>query len=327
MADTQRAFLPFESGALDWPSSCLIIRAGQDLTVDPNSLLIEQGFKPVADALQAKGYTVTPSADGRFSMVIVILTRSRAENLANIARACAMAETSVIVSGAKTDGMDSLVKAVKARVTLDGVQSKSHGKVMWFPPFPAEDWQIGGQITKNADGYLTCPGVFSADRIDPGSALLLEHLPAKLSGEWADLGAGWGYLSAQLLGNFPTITHLDLFEAEHLALTCAKQNVSDPRARFHWADVHALPKSMRYDGVIMNPPFHHDRAADPALGKGFIQAAARLLKPGGQMLCVANRQLPYESTLDQYFRHWEIVAQTGVYKVVHAKRPNSRNVL
>ncbi|MCB7212868.1 methyltransferase, partial [Lactiplantibacillus plantarum] len=47
--------------------------------------------------------------------------------------------------------------------------------------------------------FLSRPGVFAWDRIDPASALLAEHLPADLAGRAADLGAGYGYLSRELL--------------------------------------------------------------------------------------------------------------------------------
>src|SRR3546814_1432619 len=40
-----------------------------------------------------------------------------------------------------------------------------------------------------------------------------EHLPADLHGHAADLGAGGGYLSVELLQRCPGITALDLFEA------------------------------------------------------------------------------------------------------------------
>ncbi|KAG0921461.1 hypothetical protein G6F32_015094 [Rhizopus arrhizus] len=63
--------------------------------------------------------------------------------------------------------------------------------------------------------------VFAWDRIDPASALLAEHLPADLAGRAAALGAGYGYLSRELLERCPKITALDLYEAEQRALALA----------------------------------------------------------------------------------------------------------
>ena len=40
---------------------------------------------------------------------------------------------------------------------------------------------------------MTVPGIFSADGIDPASALLADNLPEKLGARVADLGGGWAF--------------------------------------------------------------------------------------------------------------------------------------
>ena len=59
------------------------------------------------------------------------------------------------------------------------------------------------------------------------------------------------------------------------------------------------------------------------LATAFIVAAARILKPNGRFLMVANRQLPYEATVTANFRHWEKLAEDGLYKIIQAERPRS----
>jgi 16S rRNA (guanine1207-N2)-methyltransferase len=74
----------------------------------------------------------------------------------------------------------------------------------------------------------------------------------------------------------------------------------------------------------MNPPFHHGlhggRQADPDLGRRFIQCAASTLVQGGKLLMVANRNLPYEETLNAVFRRVEKIADEAGYKVFEATR-------
>ena len=127
--------------------------------------------------------------------------------------------------------------------------------------------------------FLSRPGVFAWDRIDPASALLAEHLPADLAGRAADLGAGYGYLSRELLERCPKITALDLYEAEQRALALAELNLAPPpRAlplRFLWRDVTAGIEP-GYDVIISNPPFHTPSRADrPDIGQRFIAVARR----------------------------------------------------
>jgi len=305
---------------LDVPKgNLLVIRApdAMGLSDFPN-VTVEQSFAPVFNRFENTGIDVTPRAEGRFAMVMVNLTRSRPENLCNIARACEMSDGVVLVNGAKTDGIESLLKQVRKETTVE-VISKAHGKVFWFDATPMpEAWLEAGKLAENQAGYLTAPGMFSHEKIDSGSALLAPYLGG-LKGRVADLGAGWGWLAAQAIG--PEVEELVLFEAEQKALDAARQNLDDPRVQFVWADVLSLPKTPPFDAVISNPPFHQGRAAEPELGVGFIQAAAKILKPKGRFLMVANRQLPYEHALDAAFRKWEILAQTGGFKIFGASLP------
>ncbi len=319
MSTTPRFLTPFAQGFVEMPESLLAIRPSDSIGLSGfENVAIEQGFYPVAKALEGAGFTTSPRAGGRYGMVLVNLTRAKAENLANIARASAMSAGLVLVNGAKTEGIESLLKAVK-KITPVEVLSKAHGKVFWFEatPMPPE-WGTGGELSANKDGFITAPGMFSPEKVDVGSALLAPYLEG-LKGRVADLGAGWGWLAAQALG--PDVSELVLFEAEHLALEAAKRNLADPRVRFEWADVLSLPKQLPFDVVVCNPPFHLSRSAQPELGVGFIQAAAKLLKPKGQLLMVANRQLPYERPLESAFRKVEMLRQTNGFKLFRASLP------
>lgn len=331
MSDPTRILLPFEDELIPVPEQeILFIRPASILPVGFgifSQILCEQGFKPSADMLSGSNITTTPMASGEYPAVLIALTRSRAENMASFARACRMVEIggTIVVSGEKTDGIDSMLKAVKKTCDVDGVHSKSHGKVFWLtintrPTLP--DWEDAAQATLKPHGFITAPGMFSPDKIDKGSEMLTAYFDKSIKGPVADLGAGWGYLSKLVLEKCDRLEHLDLFEAEHSALEAAKQNVTDPRARFHWSDVTTLQKPTEgYHTVICNPPFHQGRAAEPSIGISFIAAAARIMRPSGQFLMVANRQLPYESAMDLHFKKWEILHQDKGFKIIRARRP------
>ena len=168
-------------------------------------------------------------------------------------------------------------------------------------------------------GLWSQPGVFSWDRLDPGSDLLLGRLPA-LSGRGADFGAGIGWLSRKVLTS-PSVTALTLVELDRRALDCARRNVVDERARFEWADVRRAGERLEgLDFVVMNPPFHDGGQEDRALGQVFIRTAASVLAPGGVLWMTANRHLPYEGVLAEAFKRVSPVADAGGYKVFEARR-------
>ncbi len=283
-----------------------------------DSVQIVHGFFPDFIAWQNAGYQ-TSREMGQVATAIVVVPRSKALARALVAEACAKAQL-VIIDGQKTDGIDSLFKECRKRIGDLPSMTKGHGRVFWFDARDAfADW-AAPPPAMGTHGFYTTAGVFSDGAVDAGSAFLAETLPPKLPARMADLGAGWGYLAAPVLARAGVST-LDLIEAEALSLDCAKLNVTDPRVQFHWADATQFTSGSRYDGIVMNPPFHTSRAPDTALGRAFIQAAARLLTPQGKLWMVANRHLPYETTLSECFRNVDMIGGNGAFKVFHANRP------
>lgn len=307
-----------ESGAI----AVFLPVAGTDLSVLPKArVVVIQPVFPDHDAFRAAGYTCRVRAgDTRFAAALVCLPRAKARARAVIAQAMALTDDPVIVDGAKTDGIDAFLKDMRRRVDVSAPISKAHGKLFWAQASADAfaDWR--DDDPHEADGYSTAPGVFSADGIDPASRLLADALPPVPGRHVVDLGAGWGYLSARMLAG-DGIETLDLVEADHLALDCARRNVTDPRARFHWADATRWSPEDKIDAVVMNPPFHTGRSADPGLGRDFIRAAARVLAPSGRLWMVANRHLGYETALKVCFAHVEEIAGDTRFKVIHATRP------
>lgn len=332
MSDPSRLLRPFDDGDLAVPAGPVVwLRAEAsgflDL-FDPGQLTAEQSFRPAHDRLSMRGIAPVAEATGRYSMAVASITRDRVESRGLIARAWALAEPSakVIINGDKTEGIDALIREIKAHLAFDGVTAKSHGKIAWLTrteatPALFDTWAEAARPRQNSAGYLTGPGMFSADGPDAGSERLAAHFGPKIKGRAADFGAGWGWLSAALLKASPEIAAIDLYEAERAALTAAEANITDPRASFIWADIPQTPVRDPYDLIIMNPPFHAGRRADPGLGISFVAAAQRFLKPNGQLLMVANRHLPYEPALEAGFRRVEKRAEDAQFKIYLAAKP------
>jgi len=313
----QRLALALNSGVLAWPGGAVLRpRIGDDLSV-LGPVVVLTGFKPDHDHFANLGYAVT--GQGPFAAVLVCLPRAKAEARAMIAEACALAQGGlVVVDGQKTDGIDAVLKDCRARVRCADPVSKAHGKLFHFSAGPEfADWVA---VPAEVDGFRTMPGVFSADGPDRGSMLLAQALPADLPAKVADLGAGWGYLGRAILQR-PGVRHLDVVEAELTALDCARHNLPDPRCAFHWADATVFRPDRLWSAVVMNPPFHSGRDADPALGAAFIRAAHRYLAPDGVLYMVANRHLPYGNVLTPLFREVVELGGDGVFRVTRATAP------
>jgi 16S rRNA (guanine1207-N2)-methyltransferase len=290
---------------------------------------IVQPFRPSFLALEASGLSVTAKPQGYgFDLALVALGRHRGQNEQILAEAASRLRdgATLIAAGFKMDGAVSLRKRLATQLAELEHASRHHGTVFWLTMDPVVRTQLRSLDVERDDrpeGFVTAPGMFSHDRIDPASRLLIEALPEKLKGAVADLGAGWGYLAVSLAQRFgETLGRVDLYEADFNALQAARANMSSVSvpAEFFWHDVRREPIRQRYDVVVMNPPFHESRAADPEIGGDFIRAAHAALKPGGRLFLVANRGLPYEAVLSKSFAaHGEIV-RDGHYKVLWARR-------
>lgn len=277
--------------------------------------------KPDVDFFEAEGFTCVTEPQSSYALSVVCVPRAKTLALTLIAQAAGITEGPVVLDGQKTDGIDSLLKSVRAVKQTQGPINKAHGKLFWVTDVEANTfahWHAGPALTEGR--FWTAPGVFSADAIDPASAMLAEALPQKLGKQVADLGAGWGFLSAHVLTR-EYVEQVFLVEADHLSLECARRNVTDPRAQFVWADALTWKAPVALDTVVMNPPFHTGREANIALGKDFIRAAAANLAPSGSLWMVANRHLGYETTLAECFRTVVETAGNTRFKVLQAHRP------
>jgi 16S rRNA (guanine1207-N2)-methyltransferase len=274
---------------------------------------------PGAQALEAQ-------EEGSLARLVVLAppgTLERRYTLALALRALAP-EGELVALAPKDKGGSRLGKELKAFGCTVEETSRRHFRICATrrPAAPsglAEAIEAGAPRLDEALGLWTQPGIFSWNRIDPGSALLVERLPA-LAGRGADFGCGIGFLSRAVLAS-PKVQALTLADIDRRAVEAARRNIADPRASFRWTDLRERDGSVRdLDFVIMNPPFHEGGIEDQGLGQLFIRRAAEALRPGGLCWLTANRHLPYEAPLREAFRRVSLAVEGSGYKVYEAQK-------
>ncbi len=264
--------------------------------------------------------------DGALSAITILAPPGTVERRYVIAQALRVLapEGRLTVAAMKDRGGSRLRKELEAFGCPGVEDARRHHRILTCRK-PAAPVGLDAAIADGAPrlheglGLWTWPGVFSWDRIDPGSLLLTQKLPP-MAGKGADLGSGIGFLAHAILTS-PKVESLALVDLDRRAVETSRRNITDPRVTFQWADVRSTGiEAGSLDFVVMNPPFHDGGAEDRLLGQTFIRQAAIMLRRGGLLWVVANRHLPYEAVLAELFRTATPQGDTGAYKVFEARK-------
>jgi 16S rRNA (guanine1207-N2)-methyltransferase len=191
------------------------------------------------------------------------------------------------------------------------------------PDVHLDAWEKRFHVPTPAGGIdvVTLPGVFSHGRLDEGTAFLLSHLPARVEGAVLDFGCGSGVIGASLKSANPGCD-VTLVDSNACALLAAERTfrvnglaVAEIRA----VDGIDSVGDRTFDLIVTNPPFHQGIGTDYAVVGRFLESCEQRLNPGGVLLMVANRFLPYERMIPKGLQV-SLVAENAKYKVLRGKR-------
>lgn len=331
------------SALRDQATAILAIRASSPAYREmflPAALTCVQTDHAGATVLQQAGLTTVTEAHGEFDLCIVEATKHKTETLYHLALGWQRLRegASLVLVAANTLGAESRVKHLAALAPLGAVVSKAKCRVAMLTKQRdqtdlalLQQWLALGALQEiPGTGLLACPGLFSAGQADVGSRLLcaaLDPPSAPLRGRGGDFGAGYGLLSHHLLKGRHAIAELHLYDVEWKALHAAQANLINvacsTQLQFHWQDLTQSIAQRNLDWIVMNPPFHRERTAGPTLGLAFIARAADALAPHGVLWLVANRWLPYETTVRERFRETTTVIEQRGFKVLRASGPRA----
>lgn len=181
-----------------------------------------------------------------------------------------------------------------------------------------------GYHCQQIDAQLNAlPNVFSREKLDIGSRLLLDNLPHLEPAQSAiDLACGNGLLGIAAM-QLKRTQHVLFADESAMAIASACANASQilgdsADTAFHLGDgLLGVPKKVEL--ILCNPPFHLGHTVDDFAGRRLLQQAAAALLPGGCLLLVANRHLDYGSSLKHLFRDIDKLAQNDKFIVWRAR--------
>jgi 16S rRNA (guanine1207-N2)-methyltransferase len=163
----------------------------------------------------------------------------------------------------------------------------------WFQLYPIDIKGVQLEIA-------ALPGVFSQNRLDTGSELLLNQLPGQLSGDVLDFGCGAGVIAAFIGAKWPD-TNLTLVDVNVLALTSAKHTllINDLSGAIIASDGLAqVDRKFQY--IVSNPPFHQGIKTHYAATEQFFTHLSQHLCAKATVFIVANSFLQYQPLMTQF---------------------------
>ncbi|MBY5922991.1 methyltransferase [Ferrimonas balearica] len=277
---------------------------------------------------QQQGATLHYGIDGQgiqAEAAILRIPKAREQLRYLAALACAVLPQGapVYLVGENKGGIRSAGKTVQSLLgTCPKLASGNHcqlleGLVKTHQPLDLADWWLPYEVT-TPDGPLalaSLPGVFSHGELDPGTELLLEHLPKHPQGRVLDFGCGDGVIGAFLARRNPEI-ELEMVDINAMALAASEQTLAQNGLKGRVYPSNGLAQvEGQFDLIVSNPPFHHGAAQTFDTARQFIRDAAKALKPGGQLIIVANHHLPYGDDLSHAFGRVNILAANNKFKI------------
>jgi 16S rRNA (guanine1207-N2)-methyltransferase len=162
------------------------------------------------------------------------------------------------------------------------------------------------------------PGVFAWDRLDDGTANLIQTMEIHPGETVLDLGCGTGLLAlvaARRRGRV-TAVDADLRAVESARRTLAANQVA---GEVLISDCAQAVLDRRFDVVVCNPPFHQGVGVAYDVARQMVRDAAAVLRPGGRFYLVSNAFIRYERETKGRFATVDEILNDRRYRVLRAK--------
>jgi len=185
-------------------------------------------------------------------------------------------------------------------------------------PFPTV-WAMPNKALGRDFMISNHANVYSREKLDIGGRYFIENLPkVEPNSKVIDLGCGNGVIGLSVLASEPS-AQVQFFDESHMAITSAEQNLKDNlpdligQCQFYLNDCLTDVESNSVDLILCNPPFHQQNATTDHIAWQMFKDSHRVLKKGGELRIIGNRQLAYHIKLQRIFGNEKLIASNDKF--------------
>ena len=309
------------------------LHGARDVRVAQDLLVGERALARNAERTALSGtYRSVPLAEAPADARVVLVKAPRAldalREIAEQVAATAAPDVTVLVGGRvkhMTHAMNDVLRDSFTDVSATLARQKSRVLVARGPQpgrssFPRCQQHADLGLTLCAHG-----AAFAGTKVDIGTRALLGRLgemaPAATTA--LDLGCGTGVLAAALAMARPALEVLAVDQSSAAVastVATAAANGLESRIRVVRDDAADSLAAGSVDLVVCNPPFHVGAAVVTTAADRLFAAAARVLRPGGELWTVYNSALRYKPTLTRVVGPTRVAQQTPKFTVTASTR-------
>ncbi len=186
---------------------------------------------------------------------------------------------------------------------------------------PSKVKKINAKICNQEFTFLTDNGVFSKDKVDFGSRLLLESIPLlEVGAKVLDVGCGYGTIGIVI--NKLTGASVDMVDVNKRAIHLALRNIKENDCRDTYAFESNCYQSvtLKYDTIITNPPI---RAGKDVVYE-IVMGAVNHLNVSGNLFLVVRKEQGAKSLISKLndVYNVEIIERKSGYFVIKCYKKN-----
>ena len=193
-------------------------------------------------------------------------------------------------------------------------------------PFPTV-WDLEPTYPLNNTFTLSNhANVYARDKLDLGARYFIQSLPyVPENSQVIDLGCGNGVIGLNILAAQP-LANILFVDESYMAIASAKENINKnlpdhiSQCQFKVNDCLTNIESQSVDLILCNPPFHQQNATTDHIAWQMFKDSYRVLKKGGELRIIGNRQLAYHVKLKRIFGNSKLIATNNKFVTLSAKK-------